>query len=104
MTEKCFTSQIVYNALLSTKLKKDLIKSSAEGSLKIIFKDARLLSDILHKASKEFKELNDFSIISFPLPALISMVIFPCLEYFYTVQKSGSNFGNLCELKPIVSA
>ena len=45
MTGKDFMSQILDSSLLSTKSKKDLIKLSAEGSLKIILKYARLLSD-----------------------------------------------------------
>lgn len=45
MAVKAFTSQVVYNSLLSIKLKNDLIILSADGSLKIIFKDSRFLSD-----------------------------------------------------------
>ena len=45
MTEKDFMSQILNSSLLSTKSKKGLIKLSAEGSLKIILKNASLLSD-----------------------------------------------------------
>lgn len=49
MTEEVFINQIVHDSLLSTKFKKIQIKFLANGALKIIFKDARLLHEFLRK-------------------------------------------------------
>lgn len=63
--------QILFNSLLSTKLKKDLMELSVSRSLKIIFDD-RSPYDFLANTPEEFKELSDVAIRKLcPFPLLM---------------------------------